>query len=277
MKKNIKLLILIAIIILVIIGVLFLHQQNKIQKTEMSQFQNEEDIIHLFSPQPNELITGRFTIKGEARGSWFFEGTAPYYILSSDLVTVTSGVITAQGDWMTNEFVLFSGEVNFTPFIESGYLVLKNDNPSGLAEKNLYYMVPLKFQQPATMTVKVFFNNSKLDQEISCNKVFPVEREIVKTSAVARAALEELLKGVSEAEKDQGYFTSINPNVKINSIDIKDGIAYVDFDEQLEFQVGGSCRVSAIRAQITETLKQFPSINDVVISINSQAEDILQP
>jgi len=45
----------------------------------------------------------------------------------------------------------------------------------------------------------------------------------------------------------------------------------------LEFQVGGSCRVSAIRAEIIQTLKQFSTIKEVIISINNRTEDILQP
>jgi len=45
----------------------------------------------------------------------------------------------------------------------------------------------------------------------------------------------------------------------------------------LQYQVGGSCRVSAIRAQIIETLKQFSTVKNVVISINGRTEDILQP
>jgi len=127
------------------------------------------------------------------------------------------------------------------------------------------------------MTVKAYFNNSNMDPEVSCNKVFPVERSIPKTQAVARAALEELLKGVTDAEKNAGFFTSINPGVKIQSLTIENGIAKADFDEQLEFQVGGSCRVSSIRAEITETLKQFPAVDSVIISINGRTEDILQP
>lgn len=127
------------------------------------------------------------------------------------------------------------------------------------------------------MTVKVFFNNSEMDPEFSCNKVFPVERVISKTQAVARASLEELLKGASDEEKAEGYLSSINSGVKIQSLSIENGTAKVDFDEQLEFQAGGSCRVAAIRAQITETLKQFPTVNDVIISINGRTEDILQP
>ncbi len=51
----------------------------------------------------------------------------------------------------------------------------------------------------------------------------------------------------------------------------------VDFDETLEKAVGGSCRVAAIRSQITKTLLQFPSFKKVIISINGRTEDILQP
>ncbi|MFH1582463.1 MAG: GerMN domain-containing protein, partial [bacterium] len=65
--------------------------------------------------------------------------------------------------------------------------------------------------------------------------------------------------------------------VEINSLSIINGVARADFNEQLEYQAGGSCRVGAIRAQITETLKQFPTVNEVIISINGRIEDILQP
>ena len=65
--------------------------------------------------------------------------------------------------------------------------------------------------------------------------------------------------------------------MRIQSLTIENSVAKVDFDEQLEFQVGGSCRVTAIRAQIRETLKQFPIIDSVIISINGRTEDVLQP
>lgn len=129
-----------------------------------------------------------------------------------------------------------------------------------------------------TMTVKVFFGNSIFDPEVlDCSKNFAVEKTIPKTVAVARAALEQLLAGPTNVEKAEGYFTSINPGVKIQSLIVANGVANVDFDEQLEFQVGGSCRVAAIASQIRETLKQFPTVRDVVISINGRTEDILQP
>ena len=65
--------------------------------------------------------------------------------------------------------------------------------------------------------------------------------------------------------------------MRIQSLTVEDGVAKIDFDEQMEFQMGGSCRVAAIWAQITETLKQFPTIDSVEVSINGRTEDILQP
>ena len=100
---------------------------------------------------------------------------------------------------------------------------------------------------------------------------------VAKTPAIARTAIEELLKGPVENEIDSGFFTSINSGVQIQRLTIEDGTAEIDFDEQIEFQVGGSCRVSAIRSQVTETLKQFPSVEEVIISVNGRTEDILQP
>ena len=135
--------------------------------------------------------------------------------------------------------------------------------------------VPVKFGE--TMMVQAFFNNDELDPEFSCNKVFPVERRVFKTQAPARAALTELLNGITQAEEKLGFFTSINKGVSIEKLTIGNGTAFVEFDEQLEYQVGGSCRVSAIRAQITETLKQFSTVDNVVISINGRTEEILQP
>ncbi len=168
-------------------------------------------------------------------------------------------------------FVLVRGQEDTWICVNGEWI--KHGNPS--AQK------PEKPCGEEILTIKVFFNNSRLDPEFSCNKVFPVERRILKTQAIARAALEELLKGTTDAEEAEGFFTSINPGVKIQSLIIDPsadgGVAKVDFDEQLEFQVGGSCRVAAISWQIRETLKQFSTVKDVIISINGRTEDILQP
>jgi len=179
---------------------------------------------------------------------------------------------------MTTDFVPFKARIEFvSPEESSGTLVFVKDNPSGLPENDDEVRIPIRLPKQETMIVKVYFNNDKLDPEISCHKVFPVECLIIKIQAVGRAALTELLKGPTEEERKNGYFTNINSGVEIQKLTIENGTAKVDLSDQIEFQVGGSCRVSAIRAQITETLKQFPTVKNVMISVNGRTEDILQP
>ncbi len=239
--------------------------------------QNEPEIV-VASPQANQTITTPLVVEGEAKGTWFFEASFPIKLMDKDRNELAIGYVQARSDWMTEDFVPFKGELKFISRNESdGFLVLQNDNPSGLPEYAKEFRVPVKIAKTETIKINAYFNNDKLDPEFSCNKVFPVEREIAKTQAVARAAIEELLGGVTEKEKSDGYLTNINSGVKLNTVTIENGVAKADFDPQLEYQVGGSCRVAAIRAQITETLKQFPTVQDVVISINGRTEDILQP
>jgi len=236
------------------------------------------DII-VAQPKPNETITSPLEVEGRARGSWFFEASFPIKLVGeTDNDLITTGIAQAQGDWMTNDFVSFKATLEFGPTkAKTGILILEKDNPSGLPENARQIEIPVKFASRETMMVKAYFNNNEMDAEFSCNKVFPVEREVYKAEAVARVAVEELLKGPLSMEISQGFFTSINSGVKIQELTIEDGVARIDFDEQIEFQVGGSCRVSAIRAQITQTLKQFPTVKSVIISVDGRTEDILQP
>ncbi|NMC51712.1 DUF333 domain-containing protein [Candidatus Kuenenbacteria bacterium] len=238
--------------------------------------------IKVITPQKDTTVQSPLTITGEARGTWFFEASFPVKLVDEFDNILATGVATADppagGDWMTEDYVPFKAELSFPLAItDKGYLLLNKDNPSGLPGNDLQLKVPVVLLKGETEKVKVFFNNNNLDPEISCQKVFPIEREILKTPAVAEAAIKELLKGPSQAEKDNGYFSNIPEGVKIQKLTIEKGVAKVDFDKTLESAAGGSCRVSAVRAEITETLLQFSTVKSVVISIDGRSEDILQP
>ncbi|HEX3036086.1 MAG TPA: GerMN domain-containing protein [Thermodesulfobacteriota bacterium] len=252
---------------------------NELEKT---------DLIRVSKPRPNQVIKSPLNIEGEARGFWFFEASFPIKLFDEKDNLLGTAIAQAQGEWMTKGFVPFRARLEFsTPEANRGVLVLEKDNPSGLPEHDDELHIPVRFEKASTghlperkMTrVKVYFINKEVsaDPQFDCTRVFPLEREIPKTESVARATLQELLKGPSEEEREKGYMTTINPGVEIQKLTIENGTAKVDFDEQLGYRVGGSCRVSAIRAQIGETLKQFPSVQDVIISINGRTEDILQP
>lgn len=129
---------------------------------------------------------------------------------------------------------------------------------------------------PQTQTIQVFFSNQR-EGGNNCQAVFPVIRTINRTETIGRAALEELLKGPTQKEISQGFNTNIPVNTRIQNLTIQNGVARVDFNQALDQGVGGSCRAAAIRAQITQTLLQFPTVDRVIISINGNTSGILQP
>jgi len=282
MNKTIKIAVFLVILLIAVGGsYLLFNYLNKapVQDPEIIiEPEKKSDLIYLETPLPDQTISSPLTISGQARGTWFFEASFPIQIYDDSGQLLGTAVAQADGDWMTEEFVPFQAELNFNYSTStSGVLVLEKDNPSGLPEHDDDLRVPVKFSvSPETMKIKVFFNNSKLDPEVSCNKVFPVEREMAKTVAVARAALNELLAGTTLEEEADGFSKIIGPDVKIQSLTIENGVAKVDFNEALE-RGGGSCRSAAIIAQINATLKQFSSVDNVIISINGRTEDILQP
>lgn len=236
--------------------------------------------ITIQTPKWNETASSPLKVTGfvDGKNHWApFEAQAGIVSLYDNTgKLLDSEIMVSLGDWMKFPSY-FEANLEFDTSAPSGELVFRNDNASGLPEFDREYRMPVKFEKKM-MTLKAFFANTVLDPEISCNKVFSVSREVPKTTAVARAALDELLKGPTEAEKSAGYMTSINPGVKIQSLTISaTGTAYVDFDQKLQEGVGGSCRVGMIRWEIVETLKQFPTVKNVVISINGNSEEILQP
>lgn len=245
----------------------------------------KSDLIKIDNPRPNQAIESPLFIKGEARGFWFFEASFPVKLFDDNGFLLGVTPAQALGDWMTEDFVEFTAALPFAvPSTSKGRLVLEKDNPSGLPEHADELIIPIHFKEVSEvsqefMTVKIFLSDSRFVNEpyFDCSRTIAVERQVPKTLAVAKSSVEALLRGTTQEEINQGFVSSINSGVRIQSLTIENSIAKVDFDEQLEFQVGGSCRVAAIRVQITETLKQFPTVDSVIISINGRTEDSLQP
>ncbi len=195
----------------------------------------------------------------------------------------SNGKVVGQGQAMANspdvgKYGPFQIEVEFaeTNGSKATFEVFDSSAKDG-SEQDLV-SVPINIEQTASLGIKLFFANDRLDPEVTCDKVFSADRTIPKTKSVAMATLVELLKGTNADEEGRGFRTTINPGVKINKLTIVDGVAKVDFDQALQDKVGGSCRVNFIRRQIEETLKQFPAVQSVVISIDGKPNDeILQP
>jgi germination protein M len=109
-----------------------------------------------------------------------------------------------------------------------------------------------------------------------CYKVYPVERTVSSTEAIGTVAVNKLLEGPTEEEKSEGYFTSLPEGVVLSSLRVEEGAAYADFNEVLN-EGGGSCSMMSRATQINETLEQFPTVDEVIISVNGDVETALQP
>lgn len=106
-------------------------------------------LLTLNYPQESQTISSPLNISGEARGTWFFEATFPIVLTDWDGLIIAEGFATAQGDWMTEEFVPFTAELTFTSntaVSNRGSLILQKSNPSGLTENDDAYEITVFFE-----------------------------------------------------------------------------------------------------------------------------------
>ncbi len=107
-----------------------------------------QDKIKLTSPLPGETVSSPLVIKGEARGTWFFEGSFPVTLVDWDGKIIAEAPATAMGEWMTTNYVPFTITLNFTKpaYGERGTIILRKDNPSDRRDLDAAIEVPIKFK-----------------------------------------------------------------------------------------------------------------------------------
>ena len=112
---------------------------------------DKSNLIRLDNPRPNQIIQSPLTIKGEARGYWFFEASFPVILTNWDGLIIAQGIATAKGEWMTTEFVPFEATLQFivdrNTYSNRGFLILRKDNPSGLPEHDDALEIPIVFAE----------------------------------------------------------------------------------------------------------------------------------
>ncbi|MFA6466674.1 MAG: Gmad2 immunoglobulin-like domain-containing protein [Patescibacteria group bacterium] len=107
----------------------------------------DTSMIKVTEPKAGQFITSPLLIKGQARGTWFFEASFPIVLTDAQGEEITTVVATAKEDWMTEDFVDFEAELTFTkPENLNGFLIFKKDNPSGLPANDDSISLPVFFQ-----------------------------------------------------------------------------------------------------------------------------------
>lgn len=243
-----------------------------------------KNLIRVFCPQPNQEVTSPLSITGEARGYWYFEATFPIKILDQNGNVLVQSFAQAQGEWMTENFVPFSAEINFTVSeTQNGTLVLEKDNPSDLPENADELRIPivLKKTEGLTRTVKLYYYNPQLDKydsgNILCSRqgLVAVERQIPATITPIQDAIKLLITGqLTNAEKAQGITTEYPlEGFSLKGASLNNGVLTLEFQDPNNKSGGGSCRVGILWFQIEATAKQFPEVQ----SVRFLPEELFQP
>jgi hypothetical protein len=104
-------------------------------------------------------------------------------------------------------------------------------------------------------------------------KVATAHRQVPYTKEVAKAAMEELLKGPNAQEKEVGMFSTVPANTLFLGIAVKDKVATVDLSKEYE-SGGGTLSMSLRLAQVVYTLTQFPTIEAVQFKLDGTPVEV---
>lgn len=276
--------ILILIILLVFLSVfsfLFFNKIFLINKNNSNNILDDlnNDILNndiiVDYPKQNQIIKSPLKIFGKARGNWFFEAQFTVELYDDENNLLGQAILTAQDEWMTENFVPFKGELSFKDSkTKYGKLLFLSSNPSGLAGYQKVYEIKVEFEKANTKSVLLYYYNPEKDKDengnIKCSKdgLVAIQREILVTQTPIKDTIELLLKGkenLTENDLKQGITTEFPlEGFKLKSVNLKsDKTLILEFDDPLNKSSGGSCYASILWFQIEQTVKQFDEVNKV--------------
>lgn len=99
------------------------------------------------------------------------------------------------------------------------------------------------------------------------NRLSPVYRSVVYNSNISmeRLVVEQVINGPNT----DIVFPSISKDTKIKSVNVKDGVCYIDFDNGFLNPVENVTAEAAIYS-IVNTLTELPAVNKVAFSVNGE-------
>lgn len=104
-------------------------------------------LIEIYEPLQDAIISSPVKVSGKARGTWYFEASFPVRVVDANGQELGIKPMQAQGEWMTEEFVPFEGEISFdSPTTQTGFVIFEKDNPSGLPENAMEVKIPVQFE-----------------------------------------------------------------------------------------------------------------------------------
>lgn len=112
------------------------YRETFIQMLGTFELFDTNSLVKLTSIDSGDSIESGVLLEGEAPGMWMFEGQLEVRVETAGGAVLGTETLSAEGDWMTEDLVPFSGEVEFDvpAGVGEGYVVFVKSNPSGLPE-----------------------------------------------------------------------------------------------------------------------------------------------
>lgn len=234
---------------------------------------DEQNFICINTPLADGLVDNPTVVTGTAIA---FENTVSWRLEDADGNAIAQSVVTTDAP-DTGKPGSFQMSIFWTilPRTTTGTLIAYEASARDGSQAHVA-KVPVKFVKRSTTAQKVYFVPEPMtDTDCSIVKASPIT--IPSSIRPVEAALRALL-AIDSSDGPAGLTTVIPDRTRLISLNVNNGTATAVFDAGLERDGGGSCRVTAIRAQIEKTLLQFPSIKKVIISVQGKTpEETLQP
>ncbi len=218
---------------------------------------------------------------------FFFSGTTTAFEnMASWKLTQTDGTVIGQGVfYVYSPDVGIPGPYQVTGFYDriptsaSGTLLVyeasaKDGTPIHVVAIPVMLAMPEKVNAP---TVTAYFVNTKKDPNLlHCETVYPVTYPVARVDDADAVAMHALVVGPTADQQTAGYASELPEHVNDPVLTVSATGTVADFDYSLS-SVAGSCRVTAIRAQITKTLQRGDPSRNIEIRVNGSAAEALQP
>ena len=145
--KNIIIISSIILVVIILVALIFDFGRKEVQapETDLNATSTFGMPIVVSSIKDNQQVSNPIKILGKARGNWYFEASFPIQLVDTDGNILATTVATAQGDWMTTDFVNFIAEINYTKATNTKrvLIVLSKDNPSGNPDFDQSIFIPV--------------------------------------------------------------------------------------------------------------------------------------
>ncbi len=127
---------------------------------------------------------------------------------------------------------------------------------------------------PANTAYTATFYFVEIDSDGSVSRK-SIKRSMPKSDSPMTDVLKSLLAGPLYTEQSKGYMTLIPENTRLLSATVREGVAYLNFSEEFEFNKVGVEGYLAQLMQIVYTATSFSTVNSVQFMIEGQKKEYL--